>query len=143
MPQTPLVDTHAYACVNVLLHATIIWLPSCSPPTQNPVRNPATSYGGDYSAISGSLILTKLKLFFFLLEPGVLFLCCCSSCCYSLCCALLSCFLFNNTVFAVWGVYQNTYYCFLLVSKFSFFVASCTWESTYYRPKVLLCNPFS
>ena len=31
MPQTPLVGTHAYVCMSVLSHATIILLPSCSP----------------------------------------------------------------------------------------------------------------
>ena len=30
MPQTPLVGTHAYACVSTLSHATIILLPSCT-----------------------------------------------------------------------------------------------------------------
>ena len=31
-PQTPLVGMHTYMCVNVLLHATIILLPSYFPP---------------------------------------------------------------------------------------------------------------
>ena len=31
-PQTPLIGTHAYACVSVLLRATITMLPSCIPP---------------------------------------------------------------------------------------------------------------
>ena len=42
-PHTPLVGTHAYVCVEVLSHTTIILLPPCFPPpppppqTENPV----------------------------------------------------------------------------------------------------------
>ena len=55
-PQTHLVGTHAYACVSVLSHATIILLPSCSPsPTQNPVWNqPPCSRQFSYSHSSGA-----------------------------------------------------------------------------------------
>ena len=35
-PQTPLVGTHTYACVSVLLHATIILLASCYYPVPPP-----------------------------------------------------------------------------------------------------------
>ena len=34
-PHTPLVATHAEACMNMLLHATVILLPSCFPPLPN------------------------------------------------------------------------------------------------------------
>ena len=41
----PLVGTHVYACISMLLYATIILLPSCSPPQLKILYETLLEYG--------------------------------------------------------------------------------------------------